>query len=59
MAEKKQVEIIDTKQRVTVYATAKNKHVKTGKEMLVHPKIAEKLIKNGMATDKKATKSAN
>ncbi len=49
-------EVINTKERVAVYATAKNKYVKTNKEMFVHPKVADKLVANGMATKKKAVK---
>lgn len=46
-------EIIDLTDRVTVYATAKAPFHKEGDEMVVHPKMAEKFIASGVATEKK------
>jgi len=49
-------EVIDLKAKVTVYSTDKDKHHVTGEAMNVAPKVAEKLIKNGMATEKAPAK---
>lgn len=42
---------------VTVYATEQNKHLATGKEMHVSKEVAERLVMNGMATDKAPAKA--
>lgn len=47
-------EIIDTKKRVTIYPTKECKHLKEGKPVKVGYKLAERLIKQGKATDKPA-----
>lgn len=49
---------IDLTERVTVYSTDKDKFHETGAEMNVAPAVADKLIKNGMAT-KEAPKSSS
>jgi len=48
MSEKESV--IDTKKRVTVYATEKSVFHKPGKEIVCSIKVAERLIENGKAT---------
>lgn len=44
---------IDLTEKVTIYATAKAPFHKEGAEMVVHPKMAEKFIASGVATEKK------
>lgn len=39
--------------KVTVIGTEKSKYLVTGREYVVHPIMAEKLVKNGAATIKK------
>lgn len=57
MAKKEEGTPIDLRERVTVYSTDKDKYHTTGDAMNVAPAVAEKLIKNGMAT-KDATKGS-
>ena len=51
---------VKLKEKVTVYATGKGdgKYLPKGKELKIHPLLAEKLIKAGKATEK-PPKSAN
>lgn len=45
--------IIDLTEKITVYATEKavgNSGVQAGEAIKVHPKVAEKLLANGLAT---------
>lgn len=51
-------EVVDLKEKTTVYSTDKDPHHETGEEMSVHPKVAEKLIKKGLATEKPVGKKA-
>jgi hypothetical protein len=46
-------EVIDLTEKVTVYATSKAPFHKDGDEIVVHPKMAEKFIASGVATEKK------
>jgi len=46
-------EIIDLREKTSVYSTNKDPHHVTGEEFKVHPKVAEKLIKKGLATAEK------
>ena len=45
--------IINTKTRVTVYATDKSRFHKAGKPIVCAEKVAERLVKNGKATYEK------
>lgn len=47
---------IDLTESKTIYATAKAPFHKEGDEMVVHPKMAEKFIAAGVATEKKGDK---
>jgi hypothetical protein len=50
--------IVDLRERVTVYSTEKDPYHTTGDAMNVAPAVAEKLIKKGLATDSKPSKSS-
>lgn len=45
-------EVIDLTKKVTVYSTDANPHIPTGEAFEVHPKVAEKIIANGLAVEK-------
>jgi hypothetical protein len=50
MSEIKEGQVIDLTKRVTVYSSDKDPHHVTGTAMNVGILVAEKLVKNGMAT---------
>lgn len=60
MSSKKQEgEVIRLRDKVEVFSTEKDPYHVTGEGFKVHPKVAEKLFNNGLATKeapKKATK---
>lgn len=49
--EKKKGEVIDLQEKVVVYSTDKDPHHETGSAFKVHPKVAERLIKDKLATE--------
>lgn len=60
MTKKNEGVAVDLTERVTLYATDKNKHKKTGEPMNVSKHLAQHLIDSGMATKEPAkTKGGN
>jgi len=56
-AASKDEEVVDLTKKVKVYSSKSNPHFDVeGTEMEVHPKVAEKIISNGLATKEKPTK---
>lgn len=51
MAQKEEEKVVDLTERVTLYATDKNKHKTTGEPMNVSALLKDHLIANGMATE--------
>lgn len=46
-------EIVNLREKVTVYGTGKSDYMPIGRAFEVHPLHAETLVKNGVATEKK------
>lgn len=51
---KEEVEVIDTRDKVTVYATSKAPHHKAGEAVEIHPNHKEKYLKAGWFTEEPA-----
>lgn len=45
-------EVINLNKGIAVIGTEKSKYYEKGKEYIVHPKLAEKLVKKGIVTKK-------
>lgn len=51
-----QGQYVDLTESTTIYATSKAPYHSEGAEIIVHPKMAEKFIAKGFATEKKQSK---
>ena len=56
MDKKEEAKVIRLQDKVDVVSTAKDPYHVTGETFKVHPEVAEKLYKNGLATKVKTTK---
>lgn len=50
-------DVINLRDKVTVYSTDKDPHHKTGDPIVCHPKIAQDIVKRGLATEAKTSSS--